>query len=721
MPARQPFGSIGFLLLVLLLSVCLRDAAGAQERWPPWQSYGEAEDAARRRAMRKAKPVEALDKLDRSVAALKSAGKYKEAVPFAQRAVAAAEKLKGANSPEVAKALDTLAELYVAQGSYAEAEPLLKRSLAIREKAPGQPDVAASLEKLADLYDKQGKKAEAAAMRGRIAEARQQGEKAAAQAHEEKAKAEAAQAAAKAAEEKAQAEAAQAAEPAKPLPPKMSARRWEGVRPLPEPEPSMSSGGAAPESAESAPTDLAPPAASPPPMADGGGGLGADQDQPAASASKDGEESVAQPSARAEPPPLPPAAAPDESVARTAREESVAKKAAPKPAMVPPPPLGSGSPPALTPTIAPAAPPAPVTMAPPPPAAAAAVAPAEQTDWDVVPVFYGTDRAVQPNAQRLVFGSDRARKLQLGEAMVTVPKVHQVPNVERPWVVKIPYFDVTIYAEKEDPKQHFTIKEIKALTKEELLAQVKARLKDSQRYKDQAVVFVHGFNTSFDNALYRTAQIAYDLEFDGATFLYSWPSGGAVASYTYDRESAQAAEPYLREFLEMVVKQTGAKSVSVIAHSMGNQPLMDVLRDMKSAAPEGVAISQVFLAAPDVDADGFSNLALAIKGMAKNVTLYVASNDRALIVSRNFWGSYRAGDVPPAGPLILPGIDTIDVTAASTDAFAINHSGYAQNNKLLEDIAELMRTGLRPPELRVLKPSKVTTGGGDYWRYAAPP
>jgi esterase/lipase superfamily enzyme len=154
---------------------------------------------------------------------------------------------------------------------------------------------------------------------------------------------------------------------------------------------------------------------------------------------------------------------------------------------------------------------------------------------------------------------------------------------------------------------------------------------------------------------------------------------------------------------------------------MGNQPLMDVLRDMKTAAPEGVTISQVILAAPDVDADGFSNLAAAIKGMAKNVTLYVASNDRALIVSRNFWGSYRAGDVPPAGPLILPGIDTIDVTAASTDAFAINHSGYAQNNKLLEDIAELMKTGLRPPELRVLKPSKVTTGGGDYWRYAAPP
>ena len=376
----------------------------------------------------------------------------------------------------------------------------------------------------------------------------------------------------------------------------------------------------------------------------------------------------------------------------------------------------ASQPPGTTPIIQPTGPSA-ATEAP----SGGGAAPAAEPDWHLVPVYWGTDRAVQPNAKRLTFGSDRARKLQLGEAMVTVPNVHKVPNVERPWVVKIPYFDVTLYEQKEDPKSHFTIKEIKALTREQLLVEVKKRLKDSKLFKDQAVVFVHGYNTSFDNALYRTAQIAYDLDFDGATFLYSWPSGGAVASYTYDRESAQASEPYLREFLEMVVKQTGAKSVSIIAHSMGNQPLMDVLRDMRSSAPAGVEISQVILAAPDVDADSFSNLAKTIQGLAKNVTLYVASNDRALIVSRNFWGSYRAGDVPPAGPLILPGIDTIDVTAASTDTFAINHSGYASNNKLLEDIGELLKTGLRPPELRPLKPGKISGPGGDFWRYAPLP
>ena len=342
-------------------------------------------------------------------------------------------------------------------------------------------------------------------------------------------------------------------------------------------------------------------------------------------------------------------------------------------------------------------------------------------DFDVVPVFYGTDREVEPDPMRLVYNSERGRRLDLGRALVTVPKSHEVPMIERPWAIRIPYFDVTIYEEDEDPKEHFTIKDIKALTKEEFLRLARERLATSARFKDHAILFVHGYNTSFDHALYRTAQISYDLEFDGAAFIYSWPSGGAVASYTYDRESAGQAQPYLREFLDLIVKQSGAKTISVIAHSMGTQPLLEVLKDLKSTAPDELVISQLILAAPDVDADTFTNLAHRIEGLAKGVTLYAASNDRALIVSRNFWQNPRAGDVPASGPLIVPGIDTIDVTAASTDTFALNHSGYAENNELLEDIGVLIEKGLRPPDQRLDKLKRITTEKGDYWRYTRGP
>jgi esterase/lipase superfamily enzyme len=349
----------------------------------------------------------------------------------------------------------------------------------------------------------------------------------------------------------------------------------------------------------------------------------------------------------------------------------------------------------------------------------APTAPATKPEaFDIVPVFYGTDRTVEPNVKRLQYGTERGHKLQLGRALITVPDSHKVPNIERPWVVEIPYFKYKVYEEKEDPKKHFTMQEVAAMTKEQLLVHVKERLAKSAKFKDHAFVFVHGFNTSFDAALYRTAQIAYDLKFDGAPFVYSWPSGGKVASYTYDRGSAEQAEPHLAEFLDIVVKESGAKSISLIAHSMGNEILLRVLERMRPAVPDGVEISQVILAAPDVDRDKFTNIARQITNFAKGVTLYAASNDRALGYSARFWGGVpRAGDVPASGPLIVAGVDTIDVTALSTDSLALNHSGYAENKTLLDDIALLLQTGERPPDKRVPILKKIESAAGVFWRY----
>ena len=311
----------------------------------------------------------------------------------------------------------------------------------------------------------------------------------------------------------------------------------------------------------------------------------------------------------------------------------------------------------------------------------------------------------------MAYGSDRARRLELGQASVIF--ANQLSAAE------------TVFAGEDDGLRTAAngqgagsadVADMKTLSAGDFSVAARERIGHAKRYPGQALVFIHGFNMTFDAAAQRAAKIAQALKYDGLVFVYSWPSDGRAASYTYDRESAEGAEPYLRQFLETVVKESGAKSVSIIAHGMGNQPLMNVLRDMKSAAPEGV-IGQVILVAPDVDADNFTNLARSIAGFAKGVTLYASSNDRALSVSRDFWGNYRAGDVPVTGPLVVPGIDTIDVTGMSTDAFALSHSGYAENETLLRDIGQLLLYGLRPPDLRLPNLKKVATVKGEYWRY----
>lgn len=470
-------------------------------------------------------------------------------------------------------------------------------------------------------------------------------------------------------------------------------------------------------------SDLSAPSRSLPPVAT------APPSEPATDAAKPAPIPRAKKAAEAKPAEPPVVAAsesePEAPVVGAPSEEDAAAESAPPeptggsgPVVGTPPPsrgLGGADTSAGTP---PPQPPAPAPAMPPPGGGTAAE---EKKDaFDIVPIYYGTDRAEAATEKRLDYGPNRGRKLILGQALVTVPKSHVQPQIERPWAITIPYFDITLYEEDEDPAKHFTMKELKAQTREELLALVRARLAKSERFKDHALVFVHGYNTTFDNGIYRTAQIAYDLKFDGAPFHYSWPSGGGLSSYTYDRESSGQSVPYMRDFFDLVIKESGAKKVSVIAHSMGNQPALQVLRDIKAASPPGVVISQIILAAPDVDRDNFENIAKEIQGLADGITLYAASNDFALNASRRFHGGVpRAGDVPAEGPLVLPGIDTIDVTAVSTDSFGLNHSGYAENNALINDLQLLIQTGERPPEKRVPLLEKIGTAAGDYWRYPA--
>jgi hypothetical protein len=77
----------------------------------------------------------------------------------------------------------------------------------------------------------------------------------------------------------------------------------------------------------------------------------------------------------------------------------------------------------------------------------------------------------------------------------------------------------------------------------------------------------------------------------------------------------------------------------------------------------------------------------------------------------------RAGDVPATGPVIDINVDTIDATELGTDFFSLKHSEYADHPILLNDIGLLMKTGLRPPDERLLALKERTSPTGRYWVY----
>ncbi|MGD9805750.1 MAG: alpha/beta hydrolase, partial [Hyphomicrobiaceae bacterium] len=97
---------------------------------------------------------------------------------------------------------------------------------------------------------------------------------------------------------------------------------------------------------------------------------------------------------------------------------------------------------------------------------------------------------------------------------------------------------------------------------------------------------------------------------------------------------------------------------------------------------------------------------------------YAAANDRALEASRFVAGNKpRAGDVPEGGPIIVAGIDTIDITRLSTGYLALHHSGYAEHTDLLTDIGQIIRAGTRPWSQRLKAYREISLPAGKYWRY----
>jgi CHAT domain-containing protein/Tfp pilus assembly protein PilF len=107
--------------------------------------------------------LEEARKLNVEVFNLYNNGRYADAIPLAQRALAIFEKELGPDHPNVGTSLNNLAVLYENLGHYGGLETLYQRSLAIREKAlgPNNPAVALSLHSLAELYVTQGRYADA--------------------------------------------------------------------------------------------------------------------------------------------------------------------------------------------------------------------------------------------------------------------------------------------------------------------------------------------------------------------------------------------------------------------------------------------------------------------------------------------------------------------------------------------------------------------------------
>ena len=208
-------------------------------------------------------------------------------------------------------------------------------------------------------------------------------------------------------------------------------------------------------------------------------------------------------------------------------------------------------------------------------------------------IFVATTREASPDAK--VFSNSRSPKLNFARVNVTIPKEHKTGQIERNKPGK-----------PDDPLQFFTATEVVAFDAQPqfsgaLSADIAAR-------GGRAMIFIHGYNTSFDSAVYRATQIAHDSGYPGTPVLFSWASGGSTTDYVYDRESASVARDQLEATLRLLA-QSGARRIDIVAHSMGTWVTMEALRQLAITGDRDLdgKLGDVVLASPDIDVDVFKS------------------------------------------------------------------------------------------------------------------
>jgi len=297
---------------------------------------------------------------------------------------------------------------------------------------------------------------------------------------------------------------------------------------------------------------------------------------------------------------------------------------------------------------------------------------------------------------------DQRGELATGTCEVSVPRYHEVGRIERPSILKFQF--------REDPRKHVVLLDVVPEPADAFFSRLKSRVDAAPRR--EAFVFVHGFNVTFEDAARRTAQLAYDLKFEGPPIFFSWPSQAGLLQYAVDETNVAWAVPHLKDFLTAVARRSGAESVHLIAHSMGNRALTSSLAEMsRQMRRSGPMFQEVILTAPDIDADIFKrDIAPAIARTARRVTLYASSNDEALILSKKLLGYPRAGD-SGSSLVVVPGIETIDVS--DVDTSLLGHSYYGNNDTVLADMFYLLHESRPASQREWLQPRPW--GGSQYW------
>jgi esterase/lipase superfamily enzyme len=298
-----------------------------------------------------------------------------------------------------------------------------------------------------------------------------------------------------------------------------------------------------------------------------------------------------------------------------------------------------------------------------------------------VQVFVASTRKGEHGAASQALSSDG---VHYALDILTIPPGHHAGSIEQPMFGAANAHD------------HIVLAQERTLDQDEFQSELASHVSGRIGVNRDVLVFVHGFNTPFEEARDRAAQIVADSRFGGVAVLFTWPTKHELFGYVSDKDNATASRDALQTLLQEIGATPGVGKVHVLAHSMGGWLAMEALRQEAIAGDRDLSghLGEVMLASPDIDMDVFAGQMARLR--PASVTVFATANDRALSLSSAIAQSrQRVGAINPSKPedrerLAALGAKVYDLTNFS-DGF-IDHGAYADAPDVLHAIGAQMAT-----------------------------
>ena len=279
--------------------------------------------------------------------------------------------------------------------------------------------------------------------------------------------------------------------------------------------------------------------------------------------------------------------------------------------------------------------------------------------------------------------------------------------------------------------EEIQLNKVKSLQEDAMISELRSQVEASPGRS--LLININGFRERFPSALRKTAFLAHVLDIDTPMMVFDWPGDQGSGPRRYLRAQAIATESgvELASTIERIVRDVQPERLWIMANSMGGEVVVSAFSELyklDDMADSGTEIDHVILTAPDVSHQEFGEqFRHKILALSENLTVYVSSNDRALLMSRVINRGRRLGEstVDPSNPdqwdeaasaleLVTPGSDQVSVIDLTPVNRTRNFHNFSLETPEFFDDLYLRLSNEETPRSR-LQYKVTTASGAEYW------